>query len=188
MPPKKSGKKKSGKKNMDVDSTRKSQRERTLTNKGLQHRRENAKRSESVARRQRLATLKQEVKKISNQLKDSHLFQLPQSSPLLQTAQSFVQTAQPLVQTTQPYFQSTQPLFQPSPPFTQPLVQTPLFQPSPPFTQPLVQPAPASAPLAMPSENNMKELGNMIDSMKMKGGNKTKRRKNRRRRRSSKRR
>lgn len=138
----------------------------------MQHRRENAKKSESVARRQRLATLKKEVEKISNQLKDSHLFQLPQSSPLLQTAQSFVQTAQPLVQTTQPYFQSTQPL----------------FQPSPPFTQPLVQPSPASAPLAMPSASNMKELENMIDSMKMNGGNKTKRRKNRRRRRTSKRR
>lgn len=158
---------------------KKSQRKRTLTNKGKQQRREIAKKSENVARRQRLAKLRTEVENLSNRLKDSHLFQLPQSSPLLQTAQ-------PLVQTTQPYFQSTQPLFQPTQPFTQPLVQTPLFQPTPPFTKPLVQPPPA--PLAMPSENNVNKLGKMMDSIKVNGGNKTKRRKNRRRRRTSKRR
>ena len=161
MPPKKSGKKE-----MDVDPSRKSPRKRTLTNKGVQHRRENAKKSESAARRKRLLQLRKDIDVLSKSFKGTHPFEPPQSSQF--------QTARP-----HPFQLPQSSQFQTAYPY---------FIPSPPFTKQLVQPAPAPAPLATPPASKMKELETLFSSMSTRGGNKTKRRKNRRRRRTSKRR
>ena len=177
MPPKKSGKKE-----MDVDPSRKSPRKRTLTNKGVQHRRENAKKSESAARRKRLLQLRKDIDVLSKSFKGTHPFEPPQSSQF--------QTARPhpfqLPQSSQ--FQTARPHPFQLPQSSQFQTAYPYFIPSPPFTKQLVQPAPAPAPLATPPASKMKELETLFSSMSTRGGNKTKRRKNRRRRRTSKRR